>query len=92
MDLVGLRFDGAFSLVRESDARTDWLSDIGTTTTEDAWGLAVLWFCRALQADVRVSTAFQSSTSSSVSARLWIVALEAQCWFVLSGGRSVVAF
>ncbi len=92
MDLVGLRFKGVLSLVRESDVRTDWLSDIGTTTTEDVLGLAVFWFRRAVQADVIVSTAFQSSTLSSVRARLWIVALEAQCWFDLSGGRRAVAF
>ncbi len=58
MDLVGLHFDGVFSLVSESDVRTDWLSDIRTTTTDDASGLAVFWFCRVLQADVIVSTAF----------------------------------
>ncbi len=56
MDLVRLRFDGVFSLVRESNVRTDW---------------SVFWFRSALQADVIVSTAFQSSTLSSVSARLW---------------------
>ncbi len=70
--------------------RTDWLSDIGATTTDDASGLAVFWFRKALQADVIVSTVFQSSILSSVSARLWMVALEAQCWFVLSDGRSAV--
>ncbi len=68
MDLVGLRFDGLFSLVKESDVRTDWLSDIGATTTDDASGLAVFWFRRALRVNVIVSTAFQSSTLSSVSA------------------------
>ncbi len=80
------------SLVRESDVRTDWLSGIGPTTTDEVLGLAVLWSCRALRVDVIVSTAFQSSTLSSVSARLGIVALVAQCWFVLSGGRSLVAY
>ncbi len=92
MVLVGLRFDGVFSLVKESDIRTNWLSDIGATTTDDVSGLAVFWFRRALRVDVIVLTTFQSSTSSSVSVRLWMVALEAQCWVGLSGGMSAVAF
>ncbi len=79
MDLVGLCFGGVFCLVRESDVRTDWLSDIGATTTDGASGLVVLRFRRVLRVDVIVSTAFQSSTLSSVSARLWIVALVAHC-------------
>ncbi len=91
MDLVGLRFGVVLSLVNESDVRTDWLSDIGATTTDDVSGLVVFWFRRALRVAVMVSTAFQSSTLSSVSARLWIVALEAQCWLAFSGGRRAVA-
>ncbi len=47
MDLVGLCFGGVFILVMESDVRTDWLSDIGATTTDGASGLVVLRFCRA---------------------------------------------
>ncbi len=85
-------FQGGISLVRESDVRTDWLSGIGATTTDEVSGLAVFWSCRALRVNVIVSTAFQSSTLSSVSARLGMVAVAAQCWFVFSGGRSWVAF
>ncbi len=80
------------SLVSESDVRTDWLSGIGATTTDDVSGLVVFRSRRTLRVDVIVSTAFQSSTSSSVRARLGMVALAAQCWFGLSGGRSSVAF
>ena len=85
-------FLGVMSLVNESDVRTDRVSGIGATMTEEVLGLVVLWSLRVVRADVIVSTAFQSSTSSSVSARLWMVAVAAQCWFGLSGGRSSVVF
>ncbi len=34
-------------MVRESDLRTDWLSGIGATTTEDVSGLVVYWSRKA---------------------------------------------
>ncbi len=60
---------GVMSFVAESVVRTDWLSGIEATTTEDVAGLAVLLDCRAMRAVVIVSMAFQSSSSSSVM--LW---------------------
>ncbi len=74
MDLVGLRFEGVMSLVRESDVRTDWLSGIGATTTNDVSGLVVFWSCKALRVNVIGSTAFQSSSSSSIRAWFGMVA------------------
>ncbi len=80
------------SLVRESDMRTDWVSGIGATTTNDVLGLVVFWSRKALQVNVIVSTAFQSSSLSSVRVWFEMVAWEAQCWFGLSGGRREVVF
>ncbi len=66
----GLCFVGVMSLVVESDARTDWLSGIGATTTDDVMWLFVFWDCRAMRVIVIVSAAFQSSSLSSV--RPWV--------------------
>ncbi len=74
MDLVGLRFEGVMSLVRELDVRTDWLSGIGVTTTDGVSVFVVFWSRKVLQVDVIVSTAFQSSSSSSVRAWFGMVA------------------
>ncbi len=91
MDLVGLRFEGVMSLDRESDFRTDWLSGIGATTTDDVLGLVVLWALRVLCVDVIVSTAFQSSSLSSVRPWFVMAAWDTQCWSGVSGGRRAVA-
>ena len=75
------------SFVAESDVRTDWLSGAEATTTDVVVGLVVLWDSRVTQAVVILSLAFQSSSLSSVRARVRMVAWVAQCWFGLSGGR-----
>ncbi len=66
----GLHFMGVMSLVTESALRTDWLSGIEATTTEDVVGLIVLWDCNAMHAVVILLMAVQSSSSPSV--RPWV--------------------
>ncbi len=54
---VGLCFVGVMSLVAESDIRTDLLSGIKATTTDDVKGLVIFWDCRVMRAIVMVSMA-----------------------------------
>ncbi len=75
------------SLVAESDVRTDWLSGTEVTMIDDVIGVVVLWESRVTQAIVILSLAFQSSSLSSVRARVRMVTWVAQCWFDMSGGR-----
>ncbi len=57
---------GVMSLVAESVVRTNWLSGIEATTTEDVIGLTVLWDCNAMRVVVIGLMAFQSSSLSSM--------------------------
>ncbi len=84
---TGLCLVGVMSFVAESNVRNDWLSGTEVTTADDVVGLVVFWDSREMQAVVILSLAFQSSSLSSVRARVRLVAWVAQCWLGLSGGR-----
>lgn len=59
--------------------RTDWLSGMEVITTDEAAGVAMFmdWMCEHASAMRVVAT--QSSSSSSVSPRLWMSASSAHC-------------
>ncbi len=61
---------GVMSLVAESDVKTDWLSGIEATTTDDAMALFVFMDCKAMHAVVIMPMAVQSSSLSSM--RPWV--------------------
>ncbi len=61
---------GVSSYVAESDVKTDWLSSIKETTTDDVVRLVVFWDSRVVHAVVIVSMAFQ--LFSLLSMRPWL--------------------
>ncbi len=70
----GLCFVGVMSLVAESDVKTDWLSGIKATTTDDAMGLFVFRDCKAIGAVMIVLMAVHSSSLSSMRSGVGMVA------------------